>query len=435
MVSRRRILSLPLVAMPASGAGQPPPNVVLVISDDHGWPDYGFQGHPRVRTPNLDKLAAESLVFTRGYVTASLCRPSLASMMTGLYPHQHRITGNDPPGNPRDAAGRARMVEVYQRSRTVAARLAAEGYLSHQSGKWWEGDCRCCGFTECMSHGDVSRGGRHGDEGLRIGRETMQPVFDFIDRAARLPFFLWYAPFLPHTPHDPPDRLLSYYRALDLPPSLARYFAMIEWLDETVGQLTGFLEKRDLARNTLVLYLADNGWIQLEGNRPLHETRAKLSPYDAGVRTPIMVRWPGRVKPRRDERTLVSSVDLAPTILRACGLAPEPAMPGLNLPDASPLARRKAIFGSIFVHTSIDIEKPSANLKYRWIVRGRWKLIEPYAPNASLPLWEGQAFTGWSQNAELYDVLADPAEKNNLAAGSPDLVRSLRRDLDAWWRP
>jgi len=141
------------------------------------------------------------------------------------------------------------------------------------------------------------------------------------------------------------------------------------------------------------------------------------------------------VKPRRDERTLVSSVDLAPTILRACGLAPEPAMPGLNLPDASRLARRKAIFGSIFVHTSIDIEKPSANLKYRWIVRGRWKLIEPYAPNASLPLWEGQAFTGWSQNAELYDVLADPAEKNNLAAGSPDLVRSLRRDLDAWWRP
>jgi len=435
MVPRRLLLTLPLVRLPTGLTDGLPPNVVLIISDDHGWPDYGFLRHPHVRTPNIDRLAAEGVVFSRGYVPSSLCRPSLASMMTGLYPHQHRITGNDPPGNPSDVAARARMADVYRRSKTIVSRLAARGYAGHQSGKWWEGDCRCCGFTECMSHGDVLRGGRHGDEGLRIGRETMQPVFDFIDRAAGRPFFLWYAPFLPHTPHNPPERLLARYRALNLPPGLARYYAMIEWLDETVGQLLDFLEKKDLARNTLVFYLADNGWIQLEGERPLHETRAKLSPYDAGVRTPVIVRWPGRVKPRRDDASLVSSVDLAPTILRACGLPMEHGMPGLDLLDAASLAKRKSVFGSIFVHTSIDIEKPSVNLKYRWVVRDRWKLIQPYGPNANLPVWEGQPFTGWSQSTELYDIFADPAEKNSVAAANPAVVRCLRDDLDAWWKP
>src|SRR5437667_2604998 len=77
--------------------GDRPPNVVLIISDDHGWTDYGFMGHPQIRTPNLDRLAARSRVFRRGYVPSSLCCPSLASIITGLYPHQHRITSNDPP--------------------------------------------------------------------------------------------------------------------------------------------------------------------------------------------------------------------------------------------------------------------------------------------------------------------------------------------------
>ena len=104
-----------------------PPNVVLIISDDHGWSDYGFMGHPVVRTPNIDKLASESLAFTRGYVPTSLCRTSLASIMTGLYPHQHRIVGNDPPGDARSAENRARMVALFQRSKTIAAMLGGEG--------------------------------------------------------------------------------------------------------------------------------------------------------------------------------------------------------------------------------------------------------------------------------------------------------------------
>jgi uncharacterized sulfatase len=428
-----RILAICTIWAAFAAAAETPPNVVLIISDDHGWSDYGFMGHPAIRTPRLDKLASESLVFPRGYVPTSLCRPSLATLMTGLYPHQHGIVGNDPPGNPQNAANRARMVSVFERTKTIAARLAAKGYVSHQSGKWWEGECRCC-FTECMTHGDVTRGGRHGDEGLKIGRETMQPVYDFIDRAGDRPFFLWYAPFLPHTPHNPPERLLAHYRTAGRPIEVARYYAMVEWLDETVGQLLDHLERKGKSRNTLVLYLADNGWVQLPGAPALDETRAKMSPYDAGVRTPIMARWPGHIAPRRDDRTPVGSVDLAPTILAAAGLPAPRELPGIDLRDAQGLARRNAAYGATFVHTSLDIEKPAVNLKYRWIVRGQWKLIEPYRPNRQLVLWDRFPATGWSQDTELYDVVGDPREAANLAAKRPDLVRELNRALDAWWR-
>jgi arylsulfatase A-like enzyme len=432
MISRRTFLG---AAASTALARQETPNVILIISDDHGWTDYGFMGHKDVRTPHIDRIAAEGLTFTRGYVPTSLCRPSLASMMTGLYPHQHRITGNDPNGNARDAENRARMVKVFQESRTIAGLLAKRGYPSHQSGKWWEGECKCGGFTECMTHGDVAKGGRHGDEGLKIGRQTMEPVFDFIDRSKGKPFFLWYAPFLPHTPHNPPERLLSKYTVRDLPPDVAKYYANIEWLDETVGELLQHIEKRRLSEDTLIIYLADNGWIQKGSPQPF-ESRSKLSPYDAGVRTPILLHWPGRIKPVKDENTLASSVDLASTVLPACGIKAVPPMAGTNLLDANARARRSSIFGSIFVHTSIDVERPSANVKYRWMVKDRWKLIVPHLPNRNLEIWEKVGRLSWMRDtAELFDIVADPTEKKDLATARPEVVKQLTAELDRWWKP
>ena len=158
------------------------PNIVFIVSDDHAWTDYGFMGHPQIRTPVLDDLARQSLVFRRGYVPSSLCCASLASIMTGLYPHQHRITSNDPPlpvgktkagGAERDRtflAQRQQMIANIDRVQTIPKRLAKLGYVSFQTGKWWEGDFRRGGFTDGMS-----RGGRHGDAGLDIGRATMCP--------------------------------------------------------------------------------------------------------------------------------------------------------------------------------------------------------------------------------------------------------------------
>ena len=441
---RAALLSGFLCLCVAATAGRPlpattPPNILLIVSDDHAWTDYGFMGHPVVRTPSLDRLAAEGMLYTRGYVPTSLCRPSLATLLTGLYPHQHGITGNDPPGGREamfDPARRATMVDVFRRNSVLPALLAGKGYVSFQSGKWWEGRPQESGFTAALTHGDVTRRGRHGDEGLKIGREGLQPIFDFIDSAGGKPFFVWYAPLLPHAPHTPPDRLLKKYLALDLAPAVARYYAMIEWFDETVGQLVDHLDRKKLRDNTIVMYVADNGWIQSPDPQPQQPTRAKMSPYDAGIRTPIIIRRPGRIEAARDEKTLAGSIDVMPTLLRAAGITPPADLPGIDLLDRRARAGRKTLFGSLFVHTAVDVARPVANLKYRYGMReDGWKLILPFAPNRDATLMIDGRIADWMRvEPELYNTLDDPREEKNLAAERPEVVKELRAAIDGWWR-
>ncbi|MDQ3348240.1 MAG: sulfatase [Acidobacteriota bacterium] len=441
---RAALLSGFLCLCVAATAGQPlpamtPPNILLIVSDDHAWTDYGFMGHPVVRTPSLDRLAAEGTLYTRGYVPTSLCRPSLATLLTGLYPHQHGITGNDPPGGREamfDPARRATMVDVFRRNSVLPALLAGKGYVSFQSGKWWEGRPQESGFTAALTHGDVARRGRHGDEGLKIGREGLQPIYDFIDSTGGKPFFVWYAPLLPHAPHTPPDRLLKKYEALELAPAVARYYAMIEWFDETVEQLMDHLDRKQLRDNTIVMYVADNGWIQSPDPRSQQPTRAKMSPYDAGIRTPIIIRRPGRIAAARDDRTLVGSIDVMPTLLRAAGITPPADLPGIDLLDRRALAGRKTLFGSLFVHTAVDVGRPVANLKYRYAVReDGWKLILPFAPNRDATLMIDGRIADWMRvEPELYNTRDDPREEKNRAAERPDVVKELRAAIDAWWR-
>ncbi len=417
-----------LSAAPALGQAQAkPPNVVFIVSDDQGWGDYSFMGHEAIRTPHLDKLASQSLLLTRGYVPTSLCRPSLATIMTGLYPHQHRITGNDPDKDlPKDLfeAKRREMVQAFEKSPALPRLLASKGYVSFQTGKWWEGSPGRAGFTASMSHGDTARGGRHGDEGLKVGRETLQPMFDFMDSAAAAgkPFFLWYAPMMPHNPHNPPQRLLDKYTRPDRPIEFARYFAMCEWFDETCGQLLDYLDKKNFSGNTLVVYVADNGWVQSTTPHPAFGgLRGKRSPYDGGIRTPIMLRWPWRINPRRDEQTLAGSIDLMPTVLAACGLATPGDLPGLNLLDPAAISKRDTLLGEIYTHDVRDLAHPAASLNYRWAIHKNWKLILPHGsqdPPAAI---------------ELFDLADDPQENNNLAARHPQRVADLRQRIQTWW--
>jgi arylsulfatase A-like enzyme len=399
------------------------PNVVLIIADDQAYGDYGFMGHPTVRTPHLDRLAAGGAVFTRGYVTSSLCRPSLATILTGLYPHQHRITCNDPPDDlspPQRLVQRAEQIAYIERVPTLARQLSKQGYLCFQSGKWWEGDYRRGGFTHGMTHGDPQRGGRHGDEGLAIGRQGLQPIFDFLDATGGKPFFLWYAPMLPHEPHNPPEKYLAHYRNSVKSIHVARYYAMIEWFDQTCGDLLAYLDRKKLADNTLVVFLADNGWIQQPDARGF-APRSKRSPYEGGLRTPVVLRWPKRIAPSRDAQSLVSSIDLAPTILRACNLPPTTGMQGVDLRRREALAAREAVFGEVFGHSAVDVHRPKANLQYRWCIRGHWKLIDPEPSNVP------------GGRPELYDLAVDPAERGNLASDRPETVAQLRSLLDGWW--
>jgi len=176
-----------------------------------------------------------------------------------------------------------------------------------------------------------------------------------------------------------------------------------------------------------VVYLADNGWIQ-NPTGPAARSDSKLSQYDGGLRTPIMLRWPGRVKPRMVD-TPVSSIDIAPTLLRACGLTPPAQMQGVNLLDEQAVNNRKAIFGACYTHNAVDIHVPARNVTYRWcIADGRWKLIIPNPANVTAPKKPGR-----EPGVELYDLIADPQEEKNLAAAQPDRVAQLTRLIDGWW--
>ncbi len=405
------------------------PNFVVIISDDQAWTDYSFMGHPQVRTPHIDRLARESLTFRRGYVASSLCCPSLASIISGLYPHQHKVTSNDPPmpkgmtlaefsKSPEFQSGREAMNRHLEAVPTMPRVLKEQGYLSLQTGKWWQGHYSRGGFTHGMTQGQ-----RHGDRGLDIGRKTMQPICDFVELAHKQhkPFFIWYAPMMPHDPHTPPERLLQKYQAQTPSPHVARYWAMIEWFDETVGELLLHLDENHLTNDTIVIFLADNGWIQ-DPDQDRYAAKSKQSPYDGGLRTPIMVRWPGKVQPRMSD-ALASSIDLMPTLLAAVGQPRTGAMQGLNLLDARAVEDRKAIFGECFTHTAVDLERPPASLRWRWTIEGFWKLMVPDATNEP------------GQRAQLYDLAKDPREETDLADRRPEIVARLSAQLNAWWNP
>jgi len=420
-------------------AADRPPNIVLIISDDQSWTDYSFMGHEAIKTPNLDELSRQSVTFRRGYVPTALCRPALMTLATGLYARRNLITGNDPAKTEQNARHatdtgehpREMLISNIDKHPTVPLLLAKKGYLSHQSGKWWEGSYQRGGFTHGMTRGYPEEGGRHGDDGLKIGREGMDPVFDFMDSAvdSEHPFFIWYAPFLPHRPHNPPERLLSKYRQEGRPETIAKYYAMCEWFDETCGELLGRIDEKGIAEDTLVIYVTDNGWVQSPDDKGYTE-RSKRSPYEAGTRTPVMFRWPGKIDPA-ERPELCSSIDIVPTILAAAGIDIPENLPGLNLLpnllEAKPISR-DTLYGESFAHDIADLKNPEASLLYRWVIQGDYKLLLTYDGRpGKMP------FPPSTDYPQLFNVMTDPYEKMNLALEQPERVEKLRALLNEWY--
>ncbi|MDG1890378.1 MAG: sulfatase [Verrucomicrobiota bacterium] len=438
----RRVLFLQIAffSLPiAYTYGVEPPNVVLIISDDQAWTDYGFMGHPVIQTPHLDQLSRQSVLFRRGYVPTALCRPSLMTLATGHFAHRHGVTGNDP--SPKYAnknsklyqQRRSELIRYLDQFETLPSLLGESGYLSHQSGKWWEGNHSHGGFTHGMTRGFPQEGGRHGDDGLAIGREGIGPIRDFVKGAVKQekPFFLWYAPFLPHTPHNPPKRLFEKYRNQVDSEHVARYYAMCEWFDETCGQVLGLIDDQGIRENTLVVYVTDNGWIQHPERRG-YAPRSKQTPYEGGIRTPVMFRWPENLTPE-DRPELVSSIDLFPTILGAVGGRVPKGLPGLNLMsslrEGSPI-QRSLIRGEGFAHDIADIENPQASLLYRWAIAGKWKLLLTY--DGEVNRYQ-TTHPRLEKRPQLFDLMSDPSEEENLAGRHPEVVRRLAHHLTSWY--
>lgn len=409
------------------------PNIIYIISDDQAWGDFGFMGHPSIQTPHIDQLVKESVTYTRGYVTSPLCSPSLASIITGLYPQQTKVTGNDPlfeSSNPR--YGKEWQLErqekynvfldEFQKRKTVPQILGENGYLSLQTGKWWGRSYKDAGFTHGMTIGDAASGGRHGDAGLAIGREGMEPIFDFINEAegSNKPFMVWYAPFLPHSPHTPPQELLDKYLKVAPSEAIAKYWAMCEWLDITVGELMGFLEEKSIKDNTMVVFVVDNGWVQDPEATNKFMVGSKQDPQDNGIRTPIIVHWPAQLKPMLDKKTPVSSLDIAVTTLEAAGITPLTEMEGLSLLKPADLKKRDQVFSVDFSHDMVDVHHPEQSLEHRVLIQGDWKLI--------ISEIEGE------QKVLLYDIQKDPGEHANIADSHPQRVKEMQQEVEQWWK-
>lgn len=399
------------------------PNIVFILSDDQAWTDYGFMGHEHIETPRLDKFAAESLTFTRGYVPTSLCSPSLATIITGLYPKDHKVLGNDRalPGNTRENRKEWRyknyepVIENFKKLTTLPDLLKDKGYLSFQTGKWWIGNHKNGGFDYGMTHGDPEKGGRHGDYGLEIGRKGMDTLYNYVDLAVKneKPFFMWYAPFLPHSPHNPPDSLLQKYLPKAPTKYVAKYWAMCEWFDITCGELFDYIDDKGLSENTLFVYVCDNGWVQNEHDAGYNEI-SKRSPYDLGMRTPIMYKWKGKINPKMDTENVVSSIDMIPTVLNLLKIEQPNNMPGINILNEEQLENRDIIFGEIYAH---DFDTVASSIFYNMAIADPYKLILPDSEHKK------------SEKVQLFNIHEDPYENMNIADEHPEIVSGLTKKI------
>lgn len=403
------------------------PNIVFIISDDQAWTDYGFMGHKQLQTPNLDKLANEGLTFVQSYVPTSLCAPSLASIVTGVYPRRHQVLGNDrllPTDDPKDkkkirAERYVPVIDHFKQLNTLPKMLKGKGYLSFQTGKWWLGNYANGGFDLGMTHGDPAQNGRHGDYGLEIGRKGMDTLFNYIDYALEeeKPFFLWYAPFLPHQPHNPPDSLLQKYLAVAPSEYVAKYWAMCEWFDQTCGELMDYIEDKGQTENTLFVYVCDNGWVQ-EENAAGYTKNSKRSPYDFGMRTPIIYKWSGKIKPEYNTRSLASSLDIVPTVLSLLNIERPEGLDGIDVLDKVALEKREALYGEIYAH---DFSTVDNSLFYQMAITNPYKIIVPNKANKP------------NESVQLYDLAKDPFEQTDLAAEKPEIVEQLKNKIEASW--
>jgi uncharacterized sulfatase len=394
------------------------PNLVLIIGDDHGYPDFGFMGSPHVRTPNLDRLAREGIHFPYGFATESYCLPSQRSLLTGLHPHQWDLRVQ----RLREAGVDRGDDEWMAEFRTLPGLLAEHGYASFQGGKLWEASYELAGFGDGMVRGGIPHGAcRIGG----LGRESIAPVTDFIDDHQDAPFFLWFAPCLPHTPHDSPGEYAELYESLDLSPKARSYYASISRFDDRVGELLSHLDARGLSDRTLVVYVSDNGWDQGphasgpddSGDGP----KGKKSLYELGFRTPIIFHWPGHVPANAVNDALVSTVDLFPTFLGFAGLASPGDRPGSSLQpvlEGTGDWPRREVIGARGARQSPTRRARGAPMMTRaFFLRSRdWHYI---------------VYPGINRQ-ELYDLRVDPREDHNVAGANRERVREFRARIAAW---
>ena len=443
-----------------------PPNVVLIIADDLGWPYLGFLGDDNVITPNMDIIGNGGAVFEVGHATSNFCRPTLQSLITGLYPVQYEDRANEIAETtmqstplPEDVdtelekniLRRQYETSAIEQFETLPRILAKAGYVSHQSGKWWEQSYAHGGFTHGMTQtwewqDAVDLGDRWfftfmGGQGNEIGRSTMEPVESFIREHADQPFFLWYGPALPHTPLNAPDRFYKYFADRDdLSESAKLYYANIAWFDWGVGELLDTLREERLLDNTLIVYINDNGWEQdadveyIDNNVTFANggPRGKGSFFETAFRTPIIFYWRGEVIPMRDTETLASALDVMPTILDYANLDVPDDLPGYSLRpliEGDDLPGARGFFvGRMTQHragTNFRGEPDDFTDDHMGAPRSGYYRRDQRWHFVWLPK---------SDEVALYDLKNDPGQLTDVASQNVSLVEAFKVDIGAWRR-
>jgi arylsulfatase A-like enzyme len=435
MISRSLILPVAAaVALAATAPGpvrsaEAPrkPNVVILLADDLGYADLGFQGCKDIPTPNLDGLAKGGVRCTSGYVSGPYCSPTRAGLMTGRY--QTRFGHEFNPGGPN--AGLP-LTET-----TMAERLKAAGYATGWVGKWHLGGAARLrperrGFDETFGFlggahpyfpdtgAPIFRGGEAVAEKEYLTDAFGREAVAFIDRHKKEPFFLYLAFNAVHTPmHATEDRLKKFDAVKDR--QRHTYDAMTLALDDAVGRVLGKLRAEGLEENTLVFFFSDNGGPTMKGttingssNAPLRGS--KRTTLEGGVRVPFVVSWKGRLPAGKVYDRPVIQLDILPTALAAAGAEAkaEWKLDGVNL---LPYLDGK------------DAGTPHEALYWRFgeqmaIRRGDWKLVR-YDPAA-----DGDK--GKATPAKLYNLAQDIGEANDLAAKEPDKLKELEAAWQKW---
>ncbi len=413
-------------------AAEPPPNVVLIVTDDAGYGDFGCYGATDIRTPHVDRLAREGVRLTDFYA-APQCTPTRAALFTGRY--QQRVRLEAALGS----AGRSLEMGLPANGRTLPQLLKNHGYATGLVGKWHLGykpefSPQAHGFDYAFAsqsgymdfYHHVRADGQNdlfenGEPAATEGYATdlfTERAERFITEHAARPFFLTVTYTAPHWPFQPPGKPSraknngAFQHPSDDPPATrADYAAMLEQVDTGIGRLLATLDRLGLAENTLVIFTNDNGGEWLSRNAPFFHRKGTL--WEGGIRVPAVFRWPARLPAGRVETQPGITMDLTATILAATGVALPPGthLDGLDLLPilaGRASAPERALFWRFGGPTYRN---------QRAVRMGDWKLLID--------------FGGFSPQL-LFNLRDDPGERNDLAARHPEIVARLRPLIDAW---
>jgi arylsulfatase A-like enzyme len=439
LIGRTMLIAMSLVIMNRSIAESVQPNIVLVMADDQGWGDTGYNGHPELKTPNLDAMAESGLRLNRFYTAHFNCSPTRASVMTGRHPHRMGTFG---PGSP-----------IRAQELTVAKVLQNAGYATGHFGKWHlngkngDRDTKTSPGRAILVDDPLSPGKLGFDEWISadnffdldpvLGRNgvaekfqgdgsdiSMDEALKFIRKqsGAGQPFFavVWFGN--PHTPHEalPSDKALY----ASLPEKDQEYYGELTGIDRNVGKLRAALRELQVSNNTLLWYCSDNGGAN--GPKSTGDLRgSKGTLWEGGVRVPGIVEWPARIATPFASDLPCSTLDIYPTVLAATNADVPKQVQPLDGIDLNPLFDRRMDARGKAIAFWADARRPTAHATLMdWPYKLHTQAIErkDKQNRRNLP----------ASPTLLYDVSKDPNETTDLASQHPERVAKMTAALDSW---